>query len=61
MLTYCCVIFGEYLYANVVVPFCNDVDVVPSVVQPNADNLSYVKALKYNMLFSVNEGFINFR
>ena len=45
MLTYCCVIFGEYPYANQVVPLYKDVDVLPSVEQPNVDNCLDVKAL----------------
>ena len=54
------VIFGEYPYANEVLPFCKDVYVQTSIVQPNADNCSDVYALEYNMLFVVIEGFIKF-
>ena len=60
MLTYFCVIFGKYPYDNAVVPFCKEVDVDPSIVQPNADNLSDVKAFEYNMLYVATKKFKKF-
>ena len=51
MLTYYFVIFDKYLYANDVDPFCKEVDVLTSVVPPNAVNWLDVKALVHNILF----------